>query len=86
MDAHCGNNASAGVYLPCASEDVKCGLIMCTGDYLGTFYEGVSPDASHYMQTTGGGHVCNTVSSSVTQAMTIPGLVSDGSLCATGKV
>ncbi len=86
MDGHCGNNATAGVYLPCASEDVKCGLIICTGNYLGVFYNGISPDAGPYMRPTVGGDTCNTVSSSATQSMPIPGLVSDGSVCAIGKV
>ncbi len=86
VDGHCGNDANAGVYLPCSSDDVKCGLIMCTGVYSNSFYQGISPDAGPYMQTTDGGDVCNTVSSSATQSMTIPGLVSDGSLCDTEKV
>ena len=83
-DGNCGNDANANAYLPCASNDIRCGLIMCTGDFSNHFYFGTS--VSNQIRRTGRGDVCNTVTIRADERRANPGLVREGSPCATGMV
>ena len=57
---------------------------MCTGTFSNNFYFGIP--ISDYTRMTGGGDVCNTLSTNANERRANPGLVREGSPCATGMV
>ena len=85
VDGHCGNDPVAEVFIPCAQEDIKCGLMWCTGYYNYQTWEGVTPDITDYTNYVGGA-TCQTVSSSASLQLRQVGLIADGTTCDTGKV